>query len=170
MTYVWQSFFSNTDQLNVVRMLPCDSWRLWHFWRCVRVTTIVKTYGAHLKASAATVRLRLYDVLALLPPETYEGTVFWLRPYFQILKISIFDRHCSWMLHPRPKFHGNRTSHCWVVAKKDVLQYGVRPSVVLYLKILILLKSFLSSSLIRFNVPNFIVIESFFTAIWKSSC
>jgi len=38
-----------------------------------RVTTIVKTYGAHLKASAATVRLRLYDVLALLPPETYEG-------------------------------------------------------------------------------------------------
>jgi len=37
------------------------------------VTTIVKTYGAHLKASAATVRLRLYDVLALLPPETYEG-------------------------------------------------------------------------------------------------
>jgi len=40
---------------------------------CVSVTTIVKTYGAHLKASAATVRLRLYDVLALLPPETYEG-------------------------------------------------------------------------------------------------
>ena len=39
----------------------------------VSVTTIVKTYGAHLKASAATVRLRLYDVLALLPPETYEG-------------------------------------------------------------------------------------------------
>jgi len=38
-----------------------------------RVTTIVKTYGAHLKASAATVRLRLYNVLALLPPETYEG-------------------------------------------------------------------------------------------------
>ena len=40
---------------------------------CVSVTTIVKTYGAHLKANAATVRLRLYDVLALLPPETYEG-------------------------------------------------------------------------------------------------
>ena len=40
---------------------------------CVSITTIVKTYGAHLKASAATVRLRLYDVLALLPPETYEG-------------------------------------------------------------------------------------------------
>ena len=30
-------------------------------------------YGAHLKASAAMVRLRLYDVLALLPPETFEG-------------------------------------------------------------------------------------------------
>jgi len=40
---------------------------------CLSVTTIVKTYGAHLKASAATVRLRLYDVLALLPAETYEG-------------------------------------------------------------------------------------------------
>jgi len=32
-------------------------------------------YGAHLKASAAMVRLRLYDILALLPPKTYEGTV-----------------------------------------------------------------------------------------------
>lgn len=44
----------------------------------IHVTTIVKTYGAHLKASAATVRLRLYDVLALLPPETYEGLYFTL--------------------------------------------------------------------------------------------
>ncbi|XP_013379521.1 HEAT repeat-containing protein 5B-like isoform X2 [Lingula anatina] len=34
---------------------------------------IVKNYGAHLKAAAAMVRLRLYDVLALLPPKTYEG-------------------------------------------------------------------------------------------------
>ena len=32
-------------------------------------------YGAHLKASAAMVRLRLYAVLALLPPNTYEGTL-----------------------------------------------------------------------------------------------
>ena len=36
-------------------------------------------YGAHLKASAAMVRLRLYDVLALLPPDTYEGQHFKIR-------------------------------------------------------------------------------------------
>ena len=34
---------------------------------------VIKQYGTHLKASAAMVRLRLYDVLALLPPESYEG-------------------------------------------------------------------------------------------------
>lgn len=28
----------------------------------------------HLKASAAMVRLRLYDILALLPPKSYEGS------------------------------------------------------------------------------------------------
>uniref|UniRef100_A0A8B9L056 HEAT repeat-containing protein 5B n=1 Tax=Astyanax mexicanus TaxID=7994 RepID=A0A8B9L056_ASTMX len=31
------------------------------------------TWTSHLKASAAMVRLRLYDILALLPPKTYEG-------------------------------------------------------------------------------------------------
>ena len=34
---------------------------------------VIKQYGSHLKASAAMVRLRLYDVLSLLPPETFEG-------------------------------------------------------------------------------------------------
>ncbi|XP_030235431.1 HEAT repeat-containing protein 5B isoform X2 [Gadus morhua] len=38
------------------------------------VPAIIKLYGAHLKASAAMVRLRLYDILALLPPKTYEGS------------------------------------------------------------------------------------------------
>lgn len=37
------------------------------------VPAIIKVHGAHLKASAAMVRLRLYDILALLPPKTYEG-------------------------------------------------------------------------------------------------
>uniref|UniRef100_A0A4W4FK10 HEAT repeat-containing protein 5B n=1 Tax=Electrophorus electricus TaxID=8005 RepID=A0A4W4FK10_ELEEL len=37
------------------------------------VPAVVKVHGAHLKASAAMVRLRLYDILALLPPKTYEG-------------------------------------------------------------------------------------------------
>lgn len=40
----------------------------------VSVPAIIKVHGAHLKASAAMVRLRLYDILALLPPKTYEGT------------------------------------------------------------------------------------------------
>ncbi|CAL9688110.1 unnamed protein product [Knipowitschia caucasica] len=38
------------------------------------VPSIIKVHGAHLKASAAMVRLRLYDILALLPPKTYEGS------------------------------------------------------------------------------------------------
>ena len=33
-------------------------------------------YGAHLKASAAMVRLRLYDVLALLPTQSFESKLF----------------------------------------------------------------------------------------------
>ena len=31
-------------------------------------------YGAHLKAPSAMVRMRLYGVLTLLPPGTYEGS------------------------------------------------------------------------------------------------
>ncbi|XP_063774046.1 HEAT repeat-containing protein 5B isoform X2 [Pseudophryne corroboree] len=37
------------------------------------IISVIKAHGAHLKASAAMVRLRLYDILALLPPKTYEG-------------------------------------------------------------------------------------------------
>uniref|UniRef100_A0AAY4EM27 HEAT repeat-containing protein 5B n=1 Tax=Denticeps clupeoides TaxID=299321 RepID=A0AAY4EM27_9TELE len=40
----------------------------------VILSFMVKLHGAHLKASAAMVRLRLYDILALLPPKTYEGS------------------------------------------------------------------------------------------------
>eukprot|EP00073_Rattus_norvegicus_P010816 NP_001177993.1 HEAT repeat-containing protein 5B [Rattus norvegicus] len=36
------------------------------------IPSVIKAHGAHLKASAAMVRLRLYDILALLPPKTYE--------------------------------------------------------------------------------------------------
>ncbi|XP_013206798.1 HEAT repeat-containing protein 5B [Microtus ochrogaster] len=38
------------------------------------IPSVIKAHGAHLKASAAMVRLRLYDILALLPPKTYEGS------------------------------------------------------------------------------------------------
>uniref|UniRef100_A0A4W6CIG5 HEAT repeat-containing protein 5B n=1 Tax=Lates calcarifer TaxID=8187 RepID=A0A4W6CIG5_LATCA len=44
------------------------------------VPAIIKVHGAHLKASAAMVRLRLYDILALLPPKTYEGNTTFLQP------------------------------------------------------------------------------------------
>ena len=35
--------------------------------------SIVKEHGAHLKACAAMLRLRLYDILCGLPPNAYEG-------------------------------------------------------------------------------------------------
>uniref|UniRef100_H2Z3V0 HEAT repeat-containing protein 5B n=1 Tax=Ciona savignyi TaxID=51511 RepID=H2Z3V0_CIOSA len=37
------------------------------------IPQIISLYGTHLKAGAAMVRLRLYDILALLPPTSYEG-------------------------------------------------------------------------------------------------
>ncbi|KAK7506949.1 hypothetical protein BaRGS_00001800 [Batillaria attramentaria] len=37
------------------------------------LANVIKMYGTHLKASAAMIRLRLYDVLSLLPPESFEG-------------------------------------------------------------------------------------------------
>ncbi|XP_035216852.1 HEAT repeat-containing protein 5B-like isoform X2 [Stegodyphus dumicola] len=40
----------------------------------VNVGHVFKSYGQHLKACAAMVRMRLYEVLALLPPRSYEGT------------------------------------------------------------------------------------------------
>lgn len=48
----------------------------------VSVPAIIKVHGAHLKASAAMVRLRLYDILALLPPKTYEGNTVTLVHVF----------------------------------------------------------------------------------------
>ena len=50
------------------------------------IPSIVKVYGAHLKASAAMVRLRLYDVLALLPPETFEGPC---RSHYSVLTARV---------------------------------------------------------------------------------
>uniref|UniRef100_H2Z3U9 HEAT repeat-containing protein 5B n=1 Tax=Ciona savignyi TaxID=51511 RepID=H2Z3U9_CIOSA len=38
------------------------------------IPQIISLYGTHLKAGAAMVRLRLYDILALLPPTSYEGS------------------------------------------------------------------------------------------------
>ncbi|GFX28551.1 HEAT repeat-containing protein 5B [Trichonephila clavipes] len=40
----------------------------------VNVGHVFKSYGQHLKACAAMVRMRLYEVLSLLPPRSFEGT------------------------------------------------------------------------------------------------
>ncbi|KAK6641234.1 hypothetical protein RUM44_012943 [Polyplax serrata] len=38
------------------------------------ISTVLKTYGQHLKAPAAMVRLRLYETLSLLPSHCFEGS------------------------------------------------------------------------------------------------
>ncbi|XP_063873685.1 HEAT repeat-containing protein 5B-like [Scylla paramamosain] len=49
------------------------------------IAHIVKQYGQHLKASTAMVRLRLYEVLALLPPQSFESH------YTSILKLLVSE-------------------------------------------------------------------------------
>lgn len=70
-----QSFLQNCRELvteDVIRRLlaplECALIMLSH------LPNVIKIYGNHLKAPSAMVRLRLYDVLSLLPPESYEGT------------------------------------------------------------------------------------------------
>ena len=58
---------------------------------CFSIPSILKSYGAHLKPSTAMVRLRLYDVLSLLPPQTYEGTNFPHR-YATLQNFGTFER------------------------------------------------------------------------------
>lgn len=53
---------------------------------CFRLASVIKMYGAQLKASAATIRLRLYDVLSLLPPESFDGEGVFLH-YFDCLHL-----------------------------------------------------------------------------------
>lgn len=37
------------------------------------ISNILKNYGQQLKAPAAMVRLRLYETLLILPPQSFEG-------------------------------------------------------------------------------------------------
>lgn len=39
------------------------------------LSPVLKNYGQQLKAPAAMVRLRLYETLLLLPPQTFEGNI-----------------------------------------------------------------------------------------------
>lgn len=45
------------------------SFCIWFF----SLNTVLKSYGQQLKAPVAMVRLRLYETLLLLPPQTFEG-------------------------------------------------------------------------------------------------
>ncbi|XP_077585849.1 HEAT repeat-containing protein 5B [Stigmatopora nigra] len=58
------------------------------------VPAIIKVHGAHLKASAAMVRLRLYDILALLPPKTYEGSFNALLREL-VAEFTLTDNSCN---------------------------------------------------------------------------
>lgn len=50
---------------------------------------MLKSYGQQLKAPAAMVRLRLYETLLLLPPQSFEGNSS-QRIRFKDLKIILF--------------------------------------------------------------------------------
>ncbi|XP_073980275.1 HEAT repeat-containing protein 5B isoform X3 [Rhodnius prolixus] len=49
------------------------------------ISSVLKSYGQHLKAPAAMVRLRLYETLTLLPPQLYEGT------YTHLLRLLVSE-------------------------------------------------------------------------------
>ncbi|KAG8230616.1 hypothetical protein J437_LFUL004528 [Ladona fulva] len=69
------SFLHNCPELateDVVRRLlsPVES----ALAMVVGIAPVVKSYGQHLKAPVAMVRLRLYETLSLLPPQSFEGS------------------------------------------------------------------------------------------------
>ncbi|XP_071454591.1 HEAT repeat-containing protein 5B [Hetaerina americana] len=69
------SFLRNCPELateDVVRRLlsPVES----ALAMVVGIAPVVKSYGQHLKAPVAMVRLRLYETLSLLPPQSFEGS------------------------------------------------------------------------------------------------
>jgi len=48
-------------------------------WIFFSLSPVLKNYGQQLKAPAAMVRLRLYETLLLLPPQTFEGKIHMLQ-------------------------------------------------------------------------------------------
>jgi len=47
-----------------------------YYYMFSSLSPVLKNYGQQLKAPAAMVRLRLYETLLLLPPQTFEGKFF----------------------------------------------------------------------------------------------
>ncbi|VDM26535.1 unnamed protein product [Hydatigera taeniaeformis] len=54
---------------------------------------IVRTFGNHLSAPSALVRLRLYRCLALLPPSAYSSQL----PSYGLVRLSFFVLEFSWV-------------------------------------------------------------------------
>uniref|UniRef100_A0A1B6GMZ3 HEAT repeat-containing protein 5A n=1 Tax=Cuerna arida TaxID=1464854 RepID=A0A1B6GMZ3_9HEMI len=51
----------------------------------INISSVLKNYGQHLKAPAAMVRLRLYETLSLLPPQSFEGS------YTHLLRLLVAE-------------------------------------------------------------------------------
>lgn len=51
----------------------------------INISSVLKTYGQHLKAPAAMVRLRLYETLSLLSPQSFEGS------YTHLLRLLVSE-------------------------------------------------------------------------------
>lgn len=52
---------------------------------------VIKMYGSHLKASSAMVRLRLYDVLSMLPPHSYESMYLYSHANFSLCLQALYS-------------------------------------------------------------------------------
>lgn len=56
--------------------------------------SVLKSYGQHIKAPAATVRHRLYETLSMIPPHAFEGELFGQRDaYFRVIDFNLLFTH-----------------------------------------------------------------------------
>ncbi|CAH0385852.1 unnamed protein product [Bemisia tabaci] len=70
-----------TDDITKRLLIPIES----ALAMLTSISSIVKTYGQHLKAPAAMVRLRLYETLALIPAPAVEGS------YTHLLRLLVAE-------------------------------------------------------------------------------
>ncbi|XP_075228223.1 HEAT repeat-containing protein 5B isoform X2 [Lycorma delicatula] len=80
------SFLQNCPELlseDIIRRLltPIES----ALAMLINISSVLKTYGQHLKAPAAMVRLRLYETLSLLPSQSFEGS------YTHLLRLLVSE-------------------------------------------------------------------------------
>ncbi|XP_039288533.1 HEAT repeat-containing protein 5B isoform X2 [Nilaparvata lugens] len=80
------SFLQNCPELvtdDIIRRLlnPIES----ALAMLINISSVLKTYGQHLKAPAAMIRLRLYETLSLLPAQSFEGS------YTHLLRLLVSE-------------------------------------------------------------------------------